>query len=338
MIKAVCYGMGAMGKIMARFMLEKGVCIVGAIDVNPAIIGKDLGEVIGLDHELNVPVSDDADEVLSTCQADIAVLALMSEVEPMAPFIEKCIRNGMNVITTSRECAYPYGVAPVTAARLDKLAREYGVSISASGTSDVFMVNQVTQLAGTMHKLESIDLWSHYDVNDYGAQVALDMMVGKTVEEVEETLKTQGIVPSYVRLCLEAIIYDMGLSVKSISQRTVPRTEDVDLECAAVGTVKAGYVTGLVELVEIETEQGIRFTGEWSGRIYKPGETNKCIATLKGVPEVYTVNDGLSTNLETAAQMVNRIPDVINAAPGYRIYTELPPLKYRAFPLSYYVK
>ena len=337
MIRAICYGLGAMGKIMARFMLEKGVCIVGAIDINPAIVGRDLSEIIDWPMKLNVRISDDAEDVISSCEADIAVLALCSEVDAMSPYIELCIKHGLNVISTSRECAFPYRVSPVTSARLDKLAKEHGVSISASGTSDVFMVNQITQIAGTMHKVESIDLWSHYDVNDYGSQVALDMMVGKSVEEVEEHLKTHGAKPSYVRLCLEAIIYDMGLTVRSMSQRTVPRTEDVDLECAAVGTVRKGFVTGLVELVEIETEQGIRFSGEWSGRIYKPGETNKCIATIKGLPSVYTLNDGLETNLVTAAQMVNRIPDVINAEPGYRVYTELPPLKYRAFPLSFYL-
>ena len=73
-IRIIQYGLGPIGSAVARHIVERsGIELVGGVDIDPAKIGVDLGEVLGLDHPLGFPVVEklahveaDADVVMHT--------------------------------------------------------------------------------------------------------------------------------------------------------------------------------------------------------------------------------------------------------------------------------
>jgi hypothetical protein len=186
-IRGIVYGVGAMGTLCGRLMVEKGVELVGGV-THTAHLGEDLGDVCGVGR-LGVVVRDDADAVLAEARADIALVCVATFLPDMMDHLERCIRNDVNVITTAEEALYPWRTQPELTARLDRLAKEHGVSVLGSGYSDYYWGGEVMQLAGSCHRIERIEGVGRFNIDDYGVAVARNNHVGETVAEFEKAFR-----------------------------------------------------------------------------------------------------------------------------------------------------
>ena len=339
-IKAIVYGVGTLNKLITKYMVEKGIDIVGAIDVNPDLIGKDLGEVAGLMRNLNVVITDNAETVLTEAEADIASVAIFSQMERMYPIFRKCIENGLNVITTGEQALYPWEICPEPAAKLDKLAKKHNVTITAGGNLDNTRVNMIVLLTGACHVIDSITLRQQSDLRRSLPGVLNRYGIGGTREEYFRYAKEKGEEPTSIRLALEAIMADLGLTVKKIEESAEPAILDEDMELESPGQfLRKGQNAGHTKKVEFETEQGIKVKGEQFFKIFEKGEGGSSVECfIEGVPSIHLVIDKFDIRSSCCAQIVNRIPDVINSEPGYVTVEKLDKLKFRAFPLEYYLK
>ena len=337
-IRAIVYGVGSIGKTMTKLMVEKGIIIVGAIG-HRRNIGQDLGDIAELGYRLNVKISDNADAVLSEQEADIAVVAIFDDMARTYPIYKRCIENGVNVISTGSEASYPWLSAPELTSKLDKLAKKKGVTISGSGNQDIYMVDAGILLTGASHRIESITVRSVSNTESFGLEVARLVHVGETKDEFDRKIKESGEESSCVYLYfLENVISALGLTIRKIEILTEPTIDDEDLESKVLGEiVKKGLVTGTHQTVEIDTEQGIKFYGDYIFKLRKPDEKDEKEWIIKGLPDLSLKFSDLSNELTTCTQTVNRIPDVINSEPGFITIENFPMLKFRTFPLHYYV-
>ncbi|MGI6773620.1 MAG: dihydrodipicolinate reductase [Acutalibacteraceae bacterium] len=354
-VKAVQYGCGKMSVYLMRYLLEKGADIVAAFDVNPDIIGKDIGEIIG-GGNVGVRVShhDEADRLLSELKPDVCVIATRSTMIDLKDAFSVCAKNGVNAISTCEESLYPWNSSPAITKELDELAKKNGCTLAGSGYPDMYWGVLIDTLAGSMHKITKIEGSSSYNVEDYGIALAEGHGAGLTIqqfnenigkyndlgyEEIKAKIEAGEIEPSYMWNQNGWLCSRLGLTVVSQTQKCIPMTHTEDLQSSTLGmTIKAGDATGMSAVVTTETAEDITLVTQCIGKVYAPGEFDKNEWTFYGEPDTTVIVNRPATVELTCATLVNRIPALINSEPGYITTEKLPDNVYLVKPLHEYIK
>src|SRR5436190_5119385 len=129
-----------------------------------------------------------------------------------------------------------------------------------------------------------------------------------------------------------------GHQVAEQSSTTRPEVAQQPVHSQALGlTVATGRVIGFTDVDTVRTNEGITLNFEMTGRLYLEGEADINDWTVTGEPQLHLSNPAVPTGMTTCTQLVNRIPDVINAPPGFVTIEKLPRLRYRTYPLGAYV-
>lgn len=328
-VKVVIYGIGAMGALSTRLLVDRGAEIVGAIGRSPEKVGKDLGLVVGLGRSLGVSIEADAEAVLRR-GADIAVVCVGSYLEMMHDHFAACLRNGVNVVTIEEESVYPWTSDPERAQSLDALAKANEVTLAASGAQDVFWLNLVTTLLGASHRIDKVIGRSVWNVDDYGPEVANHLHVGRRKADFENHVATHGWPEFVARQTLEAMAAQVGLTPKTIRSAVEPVTSEEVVHCQSLGAdIEPGSLIGTIDLTELITQEGPRFEFTMEGRVLVEGEQDSNEWRVVGEPELELKNDGVPTRFVTCSTLINRIVDVIKAQPGLLSLDRLGPPGFR---------
>ena len=345
-IKAVQYGVGKMSLYTMRYMLEKGIEIVGAVDVNPAVIGKDIGEILGREKLGVVVVSaENAEEMMQTTNPDICIITTRSLIAELEEPYMLCAKLGINAISTCEEAFYPQNSNPTLTKKIDELAKANNCTITGTGYQDIYWGQLITSIAGSTQKITKIKGSSSYNVEDYGIALAEAHGAGLTLEdfdkqvasidrmsdeERQEIINKGEYAPSYMWNVNGWLCSKLGLTIISQTQKCVPQTYKDDIYSSTLDmTIKAGDATGMSAVVTTKTKEGITIESECIGKVYAPDEFDKNVWTVEGEPTTTITVEKPATVELTCATVVNRIPDVIKAEAGYITTEKLGDLQFK---------
>ena len=355
MIKVVQIGTGKMSVYTMRYVYEKGANIIGAFDINPNVIGKDIGTIMN-EENYGVLVDDikNLETRLNELKPNIAVVTTMSLLNDCKDILLTCAKCGVNAITTCEEAFDSYNSNPKLTEEIDNLAKANNCTITGSGYQDIYWGELINAIASSTYKITKIKGSSSYNVEDYGialakahgAGLSLDAFdkevasVDKISDEEREKLILDGkYLPSYMWNVNGWLLKKLGLTLKRQSQVTVPTTYKEDIYSETLGmTVKCGDATGMSAIVTTETMEGVTIESECIGKVYSKEDYDKNEWTIYGEPETTITVARPDTVRLTCATIINRIPDVINAKPGFRLTCEMDEVMYRPKSLENYLK
>src|SRR5256885_2489327 len=194
-IRAIQYGVGPIGASIARLMREKqAIEIIGAIDTDPAKVGRDLGEVVGAtDAPWSVSVSADAQEVLEQ-NADVVIHSTSSSLAKVMDQLLMCLKAESSVVSTCEELSYPFRTHPELAAKLDAAAKEWGVALVGTGVNPGFVMDKlVVTLAAVAQRIEHAKALRVVDASKRRLPLQKKIGAGMTVGEFRAQVMAGGI-------------------------------------------------------------------------------------------------------------------------------------------------
>ncbi|NWG11527.1 hypothetical protein HXY33_07290 [Candidatus Bathyarchaeota archaeon] len=325
-IKVILYGVGAVGSLIAKFLLEKkGIEIAGAVDIAKDKVGKDLDEVLGIKRKLGLRISPSADKLLSEVKADIAIHTTSSYLKDTYPQIASLIKHGVKVISTCEELSYPFHTEPELAKKLDSLAKKHRTTVLGTGINPGFLMDTlVITLTAPCQKIEKIEAKRVMNAATRRLPFQKKIGAGLTVKEFRQKIESKQItghvgLEQSVAMIADALAWKLDKitadSVEPVIARKTEESNDIH--------VKVGQAAGLRQKAK-----GIAKNKEVIAldfQAYIGAEEEYDAIAIKGVPNInQKVQPCVHGDLGTIAMVVNAIPKVVKAAPGLLTMKDLP--------------
>jgi hypothetical protein len=323
-IRVIQFGIGPIGASIAKLMREKqAIQIVGAIDTDPAKVGRDLGEVVGAaDAPWGVKVSANAKEVLEQ-SADVVIHSTSSSLPQVMDQLLACLEAEACIVSTCEELSYPFRTHPDLAAKLDSAAKDWGVALVGTGVNPGFVMDKlVVTLAAVSQRIEHAKALRVVDASKRRLPLQKKIGAGMAVEEFRAqvaagVIKHVGL-PESVAMVADSLnlpIDEITETIEPLVAKEKVQTEFLTVEAgqaAGVHQIARGLAAGK-ELIYLELQM---YVGAKD-----PADTIE----LKGLPNISLVIPGGSHgDIATASVVVNSIPVILDAPAGLRTARDLP--------------
>ncbi|PBB58143.1 hypothetical protein CK217_31585 [Mesorhizobium loti] len=316
-----------MGGLMLRLLAERSdISIVGAIDIDPNKVGRDVGDLLQQPALNGIQVS--SPETAHELKADVVLHATTAFAAEAYAVVASLAARGMNVVTITQELFFPLGSNVGVAQQIDRQAKAAGARVTAVGINPGFILDLLPISASSpCWEVNRVDGRRIVDFSPYGPDEMKHIGAGLT--EPDFALGARDGTIGHIGLLETAgmVAVSMGLEVDELQQTKSAiitsrhrRTSYIEIEPGRV----CGFRQSVVGLSK--GDERLRF--EMVG-ILDPDDRDEPLGDrvrISGSPSVdLVVKEQISQlgGLGTAAVAVNTIPRLLDAAPGFHTSQQL---------------
>ena len=323
-IRVVLVGLGPIGAAVAGQLerRRKAFQIVGAVDIDPSKTGRDAGEVLELGRRMRVKVTDGIGTTIRATKPDVAVLCTGSTLKQVLPQFEEVLQQRVPIVTTTEQAAYAVRRNARLVKRLDQAARRAKVAVLGTGVNPGFVMDALPiALTAVCERVDRIEVQRIQDARVRRLPFQRKIGAGLTPEQFQRgvedgTLRHVGFAES-IQMIADAV----GWRLDRVTDEVTPKIASRAVESEHFG-VNPGDVSGLVQ-------EGIGYvagepliTLHLEAYLGAPESFDSVL--IEGSPRIHSkIAGGVHGDIATASMVVNSIPAVLDAAPGFRTMRDL---------------
>ena len=323
-IQIIHYGLGPIGIETARLVLKKSnMEIIGAVDISKDMVGRDLGEILRLDRDLEVVVTDDAAALFKRAKADVVIHTAGSVLKKIYPQLEGIIKAKMNIVSSAEELLFPSGENVKIAGWVHQLAVEEGVTVLGTGVNPGFVMDALPLfLTGICQDVRQIRVTRVVDAGTRRYPLQKKVGAGMAREIFVERIAKKELGHVGLLESLYLIAHKLGMTLDSVNETIDPVLAEKPVKTEFF-SLKTGDVAGIKHAAEgiLNGEKAITL----DLRMYIGAEDPHDAVCIIGTPCInLRIEGGVAGDQATAAILVNSISTVINAGPGLVTVKDIP--------------
>lgn len=315
-IRVLHVGLGPIGAAVVRQVVERtGFSSVGAVDIDPQKVGRDLGEVVGLARRLRVRIDSDLRRAVKAVKPDVIALCTSSSLRVVKPQLEEILRLRVPVVSTTEELAYPFYSNRRLAKAIDALARKAKVAVVGTGVNPGFTMDALPiALTAVCERVDRVHVDRVQDARTRRLPFQQKIGSGLTPAQFREkvdagTVRHVGLTESI------AMIADaMGWKLDRVTDEIQPKVADIRVSSEFL-VVEPGQVSGIVQDGVGYRKGEALITLHMEAYLGAPASFDR--VRIEGSPSLTsTIDGGVHGDVATASMTVNCMPAVLAAAPG----------------------
>jgi hypothetical protein len=320
-IRVIQYGLGPIGSATACLIAEReNLELVGAVDIDSAKIGRDVGDVIGLDRKLGLETRPRLAEVGAA--ADVVVHTTSSYFDLFMDQVLEILAAGFDIVSTSEELSFPWTRNHEEAARVDAAARAAGKTVLGTGVNPGFLMDSLPLfLTSIAQRVDHIDVTRVVNASRRRGPFQAKIGSGLTVDEFRSKM-AEGRMGHVGLPESTAMLFDtLGKRLVRFDNTVEPLVAQRAVKTAFF-EVPAGRVRGLHQ-----TGRAYADDGEFVSLTFRAAldeEPDGDTITIAGRPDLTVRLQGTNGDLATVAMAVNAIRRTKDAAPGLVTMRDLP--------------
>jgi hypothetical protein len=323
-IRVIHVGLGPIGAGVVRQVANrKGFKIVGAVDIDPAKTGRDLGEVAGVGRALKVKISDDAKKAIKAAKPDVAVLCTNSSLKKVLPQIESIVKLKVPIVSTTEELAYPSKANMKYARAIHQLAKKYKVAILGTGVNPGFVMDALpTMLTGVCERVDAVRVDRIQDARIRRLPFQQKIGAGLTREQFQKKVDDASVRHVGLTESVSMIADALGWKLDRITDEIQPKiaSEAVSSEFLSV---EPGLVCGIIQDGVGYREGQAVITLHMEAYLGAPESFDA--VEITGSPALkMKLAGGVHGDIATASITVNSLPKILDVPPGLHTMRDMP--------------